>query len=65
MILISMEFLLVSLFTAQLEVRAWTPEMCFRNGPYNLCVIFKLFLYKKFPTENLYGKKDAPYSSEL
>ena len=63
MILISMEYLLVPLFTAQLEVRVWTPRIRFRNYPCNLSMEFlSCFSAKKSLAENLYGKKGCtPY----
>ena len=63
MILISMELLLVSLFTAQFEVRAWTPRIHLRNEPYDLSMGFLRCLSAQSPRdENLYGKKrSTPY----
>ena len=59
MILISMGFLLVSLFTAQFEVWAWTPRIPFRNEPCNLSIGFlSCFSIKKSLAENVYGKRD-------
>ena len=61
MILISMEFLLVSLFTVQFEVRVWTPRIHFGNKPCNLSMGYlSCFSAKKSLAENLHGKKSDP-----
>ena len=66
MILIRTEFVLVSLFTAQLEEQAWTPRICFRYDPYSLSMGFlSCFSANKSLAENLYGKKEAPNTSQL
>ena len=61
MTFISMRFLLVSQFTAQIEVWAWTP-IRFRNKPCNnLSMRFlSCFSAKKSLAENSYGKKMHP-----
>ena len=64
MILISMEFLLVSPFTAQFKWRAWTLRIRYRNEPCTLSMGFSSCLSaKKSLAENLYGKKDTPHTS--
>ena len=62
MILISMELLLISLFTAQFEVRAWNTETtCFRKEPCNLSMgCLSCFSTKKSLAENLH-EKSTPY----